>query len=122
MSSQATSQKRRFQLKKIISHALSSCKPISDLGRCTYLSYWKYKVLRKLAQSSMMPDLNTLSRQTGFKVRDLILTLKTMNALQKISTDPPQYRISVLLKDIKSLVNSNRFKHPVMLFDRKMIV
>ncbi|MEN2499003.1 MAG: Histone acetyltransferase kat6b [Marteilia pararefringens] len=59
--------------------------PFSDLGRCSYLSFWRFKILTHLASLDKVPDIATLAIQTGFKPSDIIFTLDTMNALQKIS-------------------------------------
>lgn len=56
-------------------------KPLSDLGRLSYRSYWAGVLLRELA-APRPPALRELSHNTGVAQADVLATLQAMNMLK----------------------------------------
>lgn len=60
-------------------------KPLSDLGRLSYFSFWAFELLIKLkayATRSIIPSLEQLSRETGFKLDDITDTLSELGLMR----------------------------------------
>jgi len=60
-------------------------KPLSDLGRLSYLSFWSQELLLRLkvfAQTKRIPSIPQLARETGFTVEDIEMTLGELGLLR----------------------------------------
>eukprot|EP00924_Labyrinthula_sp_SR-Ha-C_P013550 maker-scaffold_5-snap-gene-6.51-mRNA-1 protein AED:0.00 eAED:0.00 QI:56/1/1/1/1/1/2/101/429 len=57
-------------------------KPLSDLGKKGYRSYWSF-VLLKLLSSGVMLNLDQISQRTSMKKEDILSTLDMLNFVKK---------------------------------------
>lgn len=59
-------------------------KPLSDLGKISYRSYWRHILLHLFAKEGYRSDLSikSISIQTGIKQEDIISTLQYMNMIK----------------------------------------
>jgi histone acetyltransferase MYST1 len=59
-------------------------KPLSDLGKISYRSYWTYVLLHLLAKHNPKEDLSIrdISAQTGIKTEDIISTLQYLDMIK----------------------------------------
>lgn len=59
-------------------------KPLSDLGKVSYRSYWTHVLMNILDQYDVKSDisLNDISTQTGIKTEDLISTLQSLDMIK----------------------------------------
>ncbi|VDM95340.1 unnamed protein product [Thelazia callipaeda] len=67
-------------------------KPLSDLGRCAYKSYWRsaiceYLYLTTSKDKTKRLTLKGIARGTGISVYDVIETLQSLNMLQIINSE-----------------------------------
>ncbi|XP_043655201.1 males-absent on the first protein [Drosophila teissieri] len=96
-------------------------KPLSEVGRLCYLSYWGH-ILLELLRRHASPDritIEELSRASGFLKEDVILTLKFM----KITT---YYTDDHIMCTTPSIIENRRrhekFKKPRLTIQRKCLV
>lgn len=60
-------------------------KPLSDLGRLSYSSFWTYELLMKLKSmnnSRIIPSIAQLCKETGFKKEDIVNTLTELGLIR----------------------------------------
>lgn len=60
-------------------------KPLSDLGKLSYSSFWSYELLGRLRNnynSRRIPSISELARETGFKKEDIIETLSDLGLMR----------------------------------------
>lgn len=59
-------------------------KPLSDLGRLSYFSFWSYELLTRLKNnnSRSIPSIADLSKESGFKKDDIIETLSELGLMR----------------------------------------
>lgn len=59
-------------------------KPLSDLGKVSYRSYWTHVLINLLANYDSTEDItiNDMSRQTGIKMEDIISTLQSLDMIK----------------------------------------
>lgn len=76
-------------------------KPLSDLGKISYRSYWTYVLLNIFQNRDSLPNISIqeISRLTGFKTEDI---LSTLHALNMIKYWKGQHVISVNQKAVES--------------------
>lgn len=94
-----------YELTRREGKAGSPEKPLSDLGRLSYLSFWSFELLTRLkylAQRSIIPSIAELSRATAFTKEDIIETLSELGLMreyrgQKVLNMAPKV-IETLLK------------------------
>lgn len=74
-----------YELSKREKKAGSPEKPLSDLGKISYRSYWKYVLLSLLAQHPNRKSLSLkdISNLTAIKVEDIISTLQSLNMVKQ---------------------------------------
>jgi MOZ/SAS family len=62
-------------------------KPLSDLGKVSYRSYWTYILMNLLAEYNGESDLtiNDMSTKTGIKMEDIISTLQYLDMIKVIT-------------------------------------
>lgn len=72
-----------YQLSKLESKVGSPEKPLSDLGRVSYRSYWTYVILSTLKEhKSEHLSIRDLSNMTSIKIEDILSTLQSLNMIQ----------------------------------------
>jgi hypothetical protein len=59
-------------------------KPLSDLGKVSYRSYWTHVLMKLLANCKANTDItmNDMSQQTGIKTEDIISTLQSLDMIK----------------------------------------
>ena len=83
-------------------------KPLSDLGKISYRSYWAYVIMSYLGQNIPRVSIQQIASATGIKVDDI---LSTMHSLNVIKYWKGQHTISVTQAVIDSYVQqSKRFR------------
>lgn len=90
-------------------------KPLSDLGLLSYRSYWRraiYEIMLKGIEEGMSISIESISRQTGLTVDDIISTLQTDGMLHREPGSPAGYSIVVDAEHIESYVKKAREKNP----------
>ena len=87
-----------YELSKKEEKVGSPEKPLSDLGKVSYRSYWKQVLLDELYRHKGNLSIKDLSKITAIKIEDIIDTLSTLNILKYWKG---QYIISVTPKVIE---------------------
>ena len=88
-----------YLLSRVEGQAGSPEKPLSDLGRISYHSYWKSTIMEYLFNSSMSKlSIRTISKDTGMDPHDIASTLQMLGML-KLKEDG---RV-VIIKDMTML-------------------
>lgn len=85
-------------------------KPLSDLGKISYRSYWTYVLLNIFQNRESLPNISIqeISRMTGFKTEDI---LSTLHALNMIKYWKGQHVISVNQKAVENhLLNAKKVR------------
>jgi histone acetyltransferase MYST1 len=68
-----------YELSKLEAKVGSPEKPLSDLGKLSYRSYWAYVLLRELRdRRGEALSIKTLSASTSIKAEDIISTLQAL--------------------------------------------
>ena len=57
-------------------------KPLSDLGKISYRSYWTHVLMNLLAQGFRDVSIKDISMETGIKQEDIISTLQSLNMIK----------------------------------------
>jgi len=71
-----------YELSKKEDKVGSPEKPLSDLGKLSYRSYWKYVLLDILRKHKGNLSIKDLSKMTAIKPEDIISTLNSLNLLK----------------------------------------
>jgi len=72
-----------YELSKIENKVGSPEKPLSDLGKLSYRSYWTYVILSTLRDyKNNALSLRQLSQITAIKVEDILSTLQALNLIK----------------------------------------
>ena len=73
-----------YELSKREDKTGSPEKPLSDLGKVSYRSYWTYVLMNLLANhdTSENTSINEISKETGIKTEDLISTLQSLDMIK----------------------------------------
>ena len=71
-----------YELSKVEGKVGSPEKPLSDLGKLSYRSYWKLVLLRTLKDNRGALSLRDISRMTAIKMEDIISTLQSLNLIK----------------------------------------
>jgi histone acetyltransferase MYST1 len=74
-------------------------KPLSDLGKISYRSYWAFVILKLLERDVRNITIQDIARGTGIKIEDI---LSTLHALNLIKYWKGQHIISIAQKVIDS--------------------
>jgi histone acetyltransferase MYST4 len=69
-------------------------KPLSDLGKISYQSYWKYVILKNIRNKSQI-TVEEISRASGMNVHDIAATLQDLCIFRYLPDQNPKYRITV---------------------------
>lgn len=84
-------------------------KPLSDLGKLSYRSYWSYVLLKLLGGSRGMVSIKELAQETSISNSDIITTLQSMNMVKYWKG---QHVICVTSKTVDELIRDGQFKEP----------
>ena len=57
-------------------------KPLSDLGKLSYRSYWSWVILNILKEAGGIVPIKELSKMTSFTINDIIETLNLLNMVK----------------------------------------
>lgn len=82
-------------------------KPLSDLGKLSYRSYWKHVLLHELKRQDPkeQTSLEVLSKNTGIKTEDI---LSTLHGLEMIEVWKGQHVIHVKQSKISEMLSKER--------------
>lgn len=89
-------------------------KPLSDLGRLSYRSFWTYTLLDVLHHCRDVASLNALSEITSIALPDVITALQSLNMLKYWKG---QHVLCVTPKMIEDFINSPEFRRPELTVD-----
>lgn len=89
-------------------------KPLSDLGRLSYRSYWSYVLLDQLKELKGTVSIRDLSENTCITQQDIIWTLRSLNMVKYWKG---QHIICVTPKLVEDFIKSSNFKKPKLLCD-----
>jgi len=104
-----------YELSKIEALIGSPEKPLSDLGKLSYRSYWTWVLLDVLRMSSGTLSIKDLSSLTSITVEDIISTLQSLNMVKYWKG---QHVICVTPKLIEDHLKSFPSKKPPIMVDR----
>jgi histone acetyltransferase MYST1 len=91
-----------YELTKLEQKVGSPEKPLSDLGKLSYRSYWSL-VLLTILRDAPSTSIKELSSRSGIKVEDIISTLQCLNMIKHFKG---QHVIVVNKKDVKGHLES----------------
>uniref|UniRef100_A0A6A7FSF2 Histone acetyltransferase n=2 Tax=Hirondellea gigas TaxID=1518452 RepID=A0A6A7FSF2_9CRUS len=103
-----------YELSKREGCVASPEKPLSDLGKLSYRSYWTYVLLEILHAHKTTLSIKDLSRLTSFTQHDIITTLQSLNLVKYWKG---QHVICVTPKLIEEYINSPKFNRPRLTVD-----
>jgi histone acetyltransferase MYST1 len=89
-------------------------KPLSDLGKLSYRSYWSYVLLGVLHDYKGTVSIKDLSEQTSIAPNDIVTTLQSLGLIRYWKG---QYVISITPKIIEELMTSAQYKRPAIAVD-----
>lgn len=89
-------------------------KPLSDLGRLSYRSYWSYVLLDHFKELKGTISIRDLSENTCITQQDIIWTLRSLNMVKYWKGS---HIICVTPKLVEDFLKSSAFKRPKLLCD-----
>ncbi|OTF83928.1 hypothetical protein BLA29_010963, partial [Euroglyphus maynei] len=98
-----------YELSKIEMVLGSPEKPLSDLGKLSYRSYWSWVLLEILRDFKTNITIRDLSHMTSITSTDIITTLQTLNLVKYWKG---QHVICVTPKLVEEHLKSEQFKKP----------
>jgi len=107
-----------YELSKLEQVAGSPEKPLSDLGKLSYQSYWSWVLLEILKDLRGTLSIQDLSQKTSITQGDIISTLQSLNLIKYWMG---QHVICVTPKMIEEHINSAQFKKPRLTVDISLI-
>lgn len=69
-------------------------KPLSDLGKISYQSYWKYVILNRIRKKDEI-TVEEISRTSGMNVHDISATLQDLSIFRYLPDAATKYRITI---------------------------
>ncbi len=103
-----------YQLTKLEGICGSPEKPLSDLGKLSYRSYWSWVILNILKEAGGIVPIKELSKMTSFTITDIIETLNTLNMVKYVKG---QHIICVTAKSIEEHLKAMENKKPLIEVD-----
>jgi histone acetyltransferase MYST1 len=95
-----------YEISKLESKVGSPEKPLSDLGKLSYRSYWTYVILTTLRDHKGEPlSIRQISQATSIKVEDILSTLQALGAIR---TWRGQHIVAISQKMITEHLSSNK--------------
>jgi histone acetyltransferase MYST1 len=89
-------------------------KPLSDLGRLSYRSYWSWIILNVLKDAGGIVSIKDLSKMTSFTIADIT---DTLNSLNMVKYWKGQHIICVTSKAIEEHIKAMEHKKPTIEID-----
>ncbi|KAH6947504.1 hypothetical protein HPB50_019580 [Hyalomma asiaticum] len=93
-------------------------KPLSDLGRISYMSYWKSILLEFLSNyKDSHISIQCLSSSTGLNIHDIATTLQHLNMFKKIGSEKNRIVISIdkqMLSEHMAKVHSGKDRRIIL--------
>jgi len=89
-------------------------KPLSDLGKLSYRSYWSWEILNILKKAGGIVPIKELSKITSFNVADIIETLTNLNMVKYLKG---QHIICVSARSIDEHIKAMEPKKPLIEVD-----
>lgn len=108
-----------YQLTKIEGVCGSPEKPLSDLGKLSYRSYWSWIILNILKDSTTMLSIKDISRMTSFTHTDITDTLSSLNMVKYWKG---QHIICVTKKAIEEHLKAIENKKPIIEVDPDYLI
>ena len=103
-----------YELSKLEKVIGSPEKPLSDLGKLSYRSYWSWVLLEILRNSKTTLSIKELSCRTSISQEDVISTLQSLNMVRYWKG---QHVICVTHKLIEEHLRSVNYKKPILTVD-----
>jgi histone acetyltransferase MYST1 len=103
-----------YELSKIEGCAGSPEKPLSDLGKLSYRSYWTWVLLDILRNFRGSMSIKDLSMMTCITQEDIISTLQSLNMVKYWKG---QHVVCVTPKLVEEHLRSSQYKPPVLTVD-----
>jgi len=103
-----------YELSKLEKVAGSPEKPLSDLGKLSYRSYWSWVLLENLRDFRGTLSIKDLSNMTSITQNDIISTLQSLNLVKYWKG---QHVICVTPKLIEEHLKSAEYKKPSLTVD-----
>ncbi|XP_077290954.1 histone acetyltransferase KAT8-like [Arctopsyche grandis] len=103
-----------YELSRLEQVVGSPEKPLSDLGKLSYRSYWSWILLDYLRKGRGSVSIKELSQMTGISQTDIISTLQCMNMVKYWKG---QHVICVTPKIVSEHLMSSHFKKPRLCVD-----
>ncbi|XP_069680107.1 histone acetyltransferase KAT8 [Periplaneta americana] len=103
-----------YELSKLELTVGSPEKPLSDLGKLSYRSYWSWVLLEILRDFRGTLSIKDLSEMTSITQTDIISTLQSMNMVKYWKG---QHVICVTPKLVEEHIKSSQFKRPRLVVD-----
>ncbi|VDP12245.1 unnamed protein product [Soboliphyme baturini] len=104
-----------YELSKLEHRIGSPEKPLSDLGKLTYRSYWSWALLDILRETKDSMSIRDLSKVTGIAHCDIVDTLQWLNMAKYWKG---RYVLYLTPKLIDDCLRSELFKRPVLTVDK----
>ena len=98
-----------YELSKIENVVGSPEKPLSDLGKLSYRSYWSWVLLEILRDFKTSISIRDLSQMTSINQNDIITTLQTLNMVKYWKG---QHVICVTAKTVEEHLKSAQYRKP----------
>uniref|UniRef100_A0A8R1EGK3 Histone acetyltransferase n=1 Tax=Caenorhabditis japonica TaxID=281687 RepID=A0A8R1EGK3_CAEJA len=102
-------------------------KPLSDLGKVSYRSYWWWKLMEhfKIHQGHTV-TASFLSSESGIAIDDIVSTLYTMRMIRQYRVTEPEFvpgewYVRIHRKIIEHCVKNEFGKPPVLLLDKSQV-
>ncbi|UYV82838.1 KAT8 [Cordylochernes scorpioides] len=103
-----------YELTKIEKMVGSPEKPLSDLGKLSYRSYWSWVLLEILRDFRGTLTIKDLSQMTSITTQDIISTLQSLNMIKYWKG---QHVLCVSPKTVEEHLKSNQFRKPKLIVD-----
>jgi histone acetyltransferase MYST1 len=103
-----------YELSKLECMVGSPEKPLSDLGKLSYRSYWTY-VLLDILKDTKGISIKKLSEMTSFTQEDIISTLQALNMVKYWKGN---YVICVQPKQVEEHLKSAQYRRPKLSIDK----
>ena len=98
-----------YELSKLESSIGSPEKPLSDLGKLSYRSYWSFVLLEIMRDFKGTLTIRDLSQMTSITQNDIIGTLQSLNMVKYWKG---QHVICVTPKLVEEHLKSSQYKKP----------
>merc|ERR1712126_465434 len=107
-----------YELSKMEGVVGSPEKPLSDLGKLSYRSYWTWVLLEILRDFKGTLSIKDLSQMTSITQQDIISTLQAINLVKYWKG---QHVICVTPKLVDEYISSSHFKRPRLTVDPSLL-